>query len=533
MQCVNSLKETYIIEMRFIVKAVFGIYCACPPLQTLGTLRMQCCLCGVCAALSLFPSFSFCFLKRDLTGSILEKHMSTPLASHDPEIYDCIQLEMARQYRGLEMIASENLTSRAVMECLGSALTNKYAEGEIGARYYGGTAFVDMVEKLAKERALAAFGLSADEWGVNVQPYSGSPANMAVYVGLLHPHDRIMGLHLPCGGHLTHGFYTSSKKISATSIFFESLPYHTDSEGVVDYAEMERTAAVYRPAMIIVGASAYTKDFDYERVRRLCDDVGCLLFCDMAHTAGLIAGGVLKSPFATCDVVSTTTHKSLRGPRSGMIFFRKVGRDGNATDFESRINQAVFPGLQGGPHMHQIAAIATQMKEVCAPEWKAYAAQVASNSKALAAALIEKGHVLVGNGTENHVVLWNLRQFELSGNKAEKLLDVVSISTNKNTIPGDKNALAPSGVRLGTSSLTTRGLVEDDMRVVAGFLDRAIKIGVEIQRSTGKLVKDFVAALAHNGELMDLRAEVEDFATKFFMPGFDVTALKYRDGLPQ
>lgn len=183
--------------------------------------------------------------------------------------------------------------------------------------------------------------------------------------------------------------------------------------------------------------------------------------------------------------------------------------------------------------MHQIAAIATQMKEVCAPEWKAYAAQVASNSKALAAALIEKGHVLVGNGTENHVVLWNLRQFELSGNKAEKLLDVVSISTNKNTIPGDKNALAPSGVRLGTSSLTTRGLVEDDMRVVAGFLDRAIKIGVEIQRSTGKLVKDFVAALAHNGELMDLRAEVEDFATKFFMPGFDVTALKYRDGLPQ
>jgi glycine hydroxymethyltransferase len=458
--------------------------------------------------------------------------MSAPLIEQDPEIYECIELEKARQYRGLEMIASENLTSRAVMECLGSALTNKYAEGEVGSRYYGGTEYVDVVEKLAKERALAAFGLNPEEWGVNVQPYSGSPANMAVYVGLLRPHDRIMGLHLPCGGHLTHGFYTPSKKISATSIFFESFPYHTDADGTIDYAEMEKTAAVYRPAMIVIGASAYPKDFDYERVRKLCDEVNCYMFCDMAHAAGLIAGKVLKSPFETCDIVTTTTHKSLRGPRSGMIFFRKLGRDGKPTDLETRINQAVFPSLQGGPHMHQIAAIATQMKEVATPEWKLYAAQIQSNCKALAAALMEKGHVLVGNGTENHVILWNLRQFDLSGNKVEKLLDKISISTNKNTIPGDKNALAPSGVRLGTPSLTTRGLKEDDMRVVAGFLDRAVKIGVEIQKTTGKLVKDFIAALPANEELKALRVEVEAFAVKFYMPGFDVGTLKYKDGLP-
>lgn len=456
------------------------------------------------------------------------------LGEWDPVMQDAIEKEMARQYRGLEMIASENFTSKAVFECLGSALTNKYAEGEVGSRYYGGTEFVDEVESIAKERALAAFGLDPAVWGVNVQPYSGSPANFAVYTGLLQPHARIMGLDLPCGGHLTHGFYTAKKKISATSIFFESFPYHTDADGVIDYAEMERTAEVYRPAMIIIGASAYTKDFDYERVRKLCDSVGCLMMMDMAHIAGLVAGKVLKSPFETSDIVTTTTHKSLRGPRAGMIFFRKVGRDGKPTDFEGRINQAVFPGLQGGPHMHQIAAIGTQMKEVMSPEWAAYAKQVQTNCKVLAEELMAKGHKLVGNGTENHLCLLNVKHLGVTGAKVEKLLDKISISTNKNTIPGDKSALSPGGIRLGTCALTTRGMKEEDMKIVAAFIDRALKIAVAVQEgltTEKKTVKDFTDAMVGNADLEALRAEVEAFATTFIMPGFDASTIKYKDGI--
>ena len=264
----------------------------------------------------------------------------------------------------MQLIASENFTSKAVIDCLGSALTNKYAEGLPGHRYYGGAEEVDKVESLCMSRALEAYGLSPDDWGVNVQPYSGSPANFAVYTGLLKPHDRIMGLDLPSGGHLTHGFYTYSKKegtrkaVSATSVYFESLPYRVHPEtGLVDYDQLRRDASLFKPALIICGGSAYSREWDYEQFRSIADENGSLLMMDMAHISGLVATGEQANPFDYCDVVTTTTHKSLRGPRAGMIFYKKDGRD-----FQTKINNAVFPSLQGGPHEHQIAGVATQLK---------------------------------------------------------------------------------------------------------------------------------------------------------------------------
>ena len=277
--------------------------------------------------------------------------MNRILSKKDPKLFNLILKEYNRQKTSLELIASENFTSKSVMECLGSVLTNKYSEGQVGARYYGGCQVIDEIEQLCKERALSAYSLNPNVWSVNVQPYSGSPANMAVYLGLLRPHDRIMGLDLPSGGHLTHGFYTKNKKISATSIVFESFPYKIREDGYIDYDALETIARDYKPQMIICGSSAYPRDFDYRRFKQIADINGSYLLCDMAHISGLVATSKMNSPFEYCDVVTSTTHKTLRGPRSGIIFSKK--------ELSEKIDFSVFPGLQGGPHNHQIAALAT------------------------------------------------------------------------------------------------------------------------------------------------------------------------------
>ena len=413
----------------------------------------------------------------------------------DPELAELIHEEAARQAESLELIASENFTSPEVLECLGSVLTNKYSEGYPGRRYYGGNDVIDKIESLAQQRALAAFRLDPTQWQVNVQPYSGSTANAAVYLALLQPHDRIMGLDLPSGGHLTHGFYTAKRKVSATSIYYESIPYQVDEIGTIDYDALERMALIVKPKLIIAGYSAYTRDLDYERFRRIADAVGAYLMCDMAHFSGFVATGLLKNPFNYCDVVTTTTHKTLRGPRAGMIFSKVA--------LSQRINDAVFPGLQGGPHEHQIAAIATQMREVATPAFHDYMTRVGANAKRLAQELVATGLNVVTGTTENHIILLNVKP--LTGAKAEYALEQANISVNKNTLFGDKSALNPSGIRIGTPAITTRGMDESDMYWVAAIIFRTLKVATKYAEMP---FEEFKAAIASDTVIPLLRAEV-------------------------
>ena len=465
--------------------------------------------------------------------------LNAPLSQTDPELFDIIEHEKKRQRTSLCLIPSENFTSVSVLDALGSVMSNKYSEGYPHARYYGGNEFIDMAEDLCRTRALTAFHADPAKWGVNVQPLSGSPANFQAFSAVLKPHDRIMGLDLPHGGHLSHGFQTETKKISMVSQYFETMPYRLDeSTGLIDYDTLEANAVLFRPKIIIAGTSAYSRAIDYPRMRQICDKVGALLLSDMAHISGLVAADVVPTPFEHSDIITTTTHKSLRGPRGAMIFYRKgvqkVDKKGNEImyNLEGPINQSVFPGLQGGPHNHTISALATALKQAASPEFKAYQEKVLSNSQAFAKAMTSRGYSLVSGGTDNHLLLVDLKPSGIDGARVESVVEKANMAINKNTVPGDKSAFIPGGIRIGTPALTSRGFEEAHFDEVAEFIHRGVQIAKEVNASgIGKKLADFKAALNEKPHpaIEKLAADVAAFAAQFPCVGFDETTMKYKD----
>lgn len=379
----------------------------------------------------------------------------------DPEIADAIVAEQERQNSHIELIASENWVSKAVMAAMGSPLTNKYAEGYSGKRYYGGCECVDVVENLAIERAKELFGCDY----ANVQPHSGAQANLAVQFAVLNPGDTIMGMNLDHGGHLTHG-----SPVNISGKYFKVVPYGVDDNGFLDYDRMRELALECKPKMIIAGASAYARTIDFKKFREVADEVGAVLMVDMAHIAGLVAAGLHPSPIPYADVVTTTTHKTLRGPRGGMILANKEAAE------KYNFNKAIFPGIQGGPLMHVIAGKAVCFKEALSDDFKVYQQQIINNAQALCKGLIDRGIKIVSGGTDNHLMLVDLTTYDLTGKAVEKMLDEAHITCNKNTIPNDpKSPFVTSGVRLGTPAVTSRGMKEDDMDLIAEAIATVIK----------------------------------------------------------
>ena len=422
----------------------------------------------------------------------------TPLSQADPAIYDLMKAEENRQNEGLEMIPSENHTSQAVLDALGSRLTDKYSEGYPGIRYYGGCDVVDKVENLARDRAKELFG--ADH--ANVQPHSGCPANIAVYFALLDPGDTLMGMKLFHGGHMTHGL-----KVNFSGTFFKSVQYGCRPDGFVDVDEMYKLAKEHKPKLIVTGGSAYPQLYEWDKYQEVADSVGAFHLADMSHVAGLVAGGVHPNPVGVANVVTTTTHKTLRGPRGAMILsngnpstpLKKVER--TKENIPTLIDRAIIPGIQGGPHNHQTAAIAVALKEAMQPEFKTYATQIVSNAKTLAEALLSRGYELVTGGTETHLLLLNMGNKNVTGKQAEKALGKAGITVNKNTIPHDpRKPFDPSGIRMGTPALTTRGMKEAEMSQIADFIDRAVN------------------NIDNDEELTKIHAEVTEMCESFPLP---------------
>lgn len=392
----------------------------------------------------------------------------------DTVIFDLINKEFLRQRNGIELIASENFTSLQVMEAMGTVLTNKYAEGYPGKRYYGGCEVIDEIETLAIERLKKVFNAS---WA-NVQPHSGAQANIAVFLACLKPGDKILGLNLSMGGHLTHG---SPANFSGKN--YNAFFYGVTKDGIVDYEQLEATARAEKPKMIICGASAYSRDWDYVRIRAVADEIGALVLADIAHPAGLIASGLLNDPFDHCHIVTSTTHKTLRGPRGGIIMLRHDIENpygikdpkGNVRKLSSLLDLAVFPGMQGGPLEHVIAAKAIAFGEILTEDFKAYSQQVITNAQAMAKAFVAKGYNLISGGTENHLMLIDLRNKNLTGKKAQEVLDKAHITLNKNSVPqDDKSPFVTSGIRVGVPAITTRGLQEADMETVVSMIDTVL-----------------------------------------------------------
>src|SRR3990167_6434189 len=439
----------------------------------------------------------------------------------DTTIAKLIQPEQKRQEMSLDLIPSENITSKAVMEALGSALTNKYSEGYSRKRYYAGNEVIDEIEDLAKERAKKVFRLGK-KWSVNVQPYSGSPANMAVYFALLRPGDKLMGMSLPFGGHLTHGW-----KVNFSAKFYKSVQYGVGRDGYINYKEVRNLAKKEKPKIIVTGATAYSRIFDFKKFREIADEVGAYLMADISHIAGLVVAGVHPSPFLYADAVTTTTHKTLRGPRGAMIFSRNdrfLTVNDKQISIAEAIDRAVFPGLQGGPHDNQTVAIAVSLGEAAQPNFKKYSKQIVKNAKTLASELLKFKFNLVSGGTDNHLLLIDLSNKKANGALGAYALEVAGIVVNKNAVPNDPMPpFYPSGIRLGTPAITTMGMREKEMIKIAKWINDVIEEikGDELPKekeSRSYFLKDFRKRMKENKSLLAINEEIKEFCQKFPVP---------------